>query len=232
MYLYFLINIASFSVPFLYSFQKKMNFIQYWKSVFLAILIVAIPFLIWDVWFTSIGVWGFNEKYLLGFTVFNLPFEEVLFFFCIPYASIFTHFALLHFFPNLGLPKKVVKRLTILLISGSIIVLFFNYNRLYTLINFSFFAMLLIYSLLCKSSILNAFFITFLVILIPFFIVNGLLTGSFIEEQVVWYNNAENLRIRIGTIPLEDIFYAFNMLYAAIILIKEFKLKFSKQHDK
>lgn len=232
MYLYFLINIASFSVPFLYSFQKKMNFIQYWKSVFLAILIVAIPFLIWDVWFTSIGVWGFNEKYLLGFTVFNLPFEEVLFFFCIPYASIFTHFALLHFFPNLGLPKKVVKRLTILLISGSIIVIFFNYNRLYTLINFSFFAMLLIYSLLCKSSILNTFFITFCVILIPFFIVNGLLTGSFIEEQVVWYNNAENLGIRLGTIPLEDIFYAFNMLYAAIILIEEFKLKFSKQHDK
>jgi len=227
--LYFIINVASFSIPFLYSFQKKMRFIQYWKPVFLAILIVAISFLIWDVWFTNIGVWGFNDRYLLGPTIVNLPFEEVLFFFCIPYASIFTHYALLHFFPNLALSKKITKLITIVLLVSAIIILFFNYDKWYTLINFSVFAALLIYALATKDTILKSFFITFLVVLIPFFIVNGLLTGSFIEEQVVWYNNAENLGIRLATIPVEDTFYAFNMLYAAIVLIEIFKPKFKKK---
>jgi len=206
-----------------------MRFIQYWKPVFLAILIVAISFLIWDVWFTNIGVWGFNDRYLLGPTIVNLPFEEVLFFFCIPYASIFTHYALLHFFPNLALSKKITKLITIVLLVSAIIILFFNYDKWYTLINFSVFAALLIYALATKDTILKSFFITFLVVLIPFFIVNGLLTGSFIEEQVVWYNNAENLGIRLATIPVEDTFYAFNMLYAAIVLIEIFKPKFKKK---
>jgi lycopene cyclase domain-containing protein len=64
--------------------------------------------------------------------------------------------------------------------------------------------------------------------LIPFFIVNGILTGSFIEGEVVWYNNNENLGIRILTIPIEDIVYAFNMLYSSLILIAYFKVKFKK----
>jgi lycopene cyclase domain-containing protein len=227
--LYFIINVASLSIPFLYSFEKKMRFIQYWKSVFLAILIVAIPFLIWDVWFTNMGVWGFNPAYLLGPKIVNLPFEEVLFFFFIPYASIFTHYALLHFFPNLALPKKLTKVITIALLVAAIVIVFFNYDKWYTLVNFSVFAALLIYALVSKDTVLKSFYLTFLVVLIPFFIVNGLLTGSFIEDQVVWYNNAENLGIRMGTVPVEDAFYAFSMLYGATVLIEKFKPIFNKK---
>jgi len=227
--LYFIINVASFSIPFLYSFEKKMRFIQYWKSVFLAISIVAIPFLIWDVWFTSMGVWGFNPAYLLGPTIVNLPFEEVLFFFFIPYASIFTHYALLYFFPNLELSKNVTKGLTISFLIFAIIIVILNYEKWYTSINFSVFAALLIYALITKDTILKSFYITFLVVLIPFFIVNGLLTGSFIEDQVVWYNNAEILGIRLGTVPVEDAFYAFSMLYGATVLIEKFKPIFNKK---
>ena len=227
--LYLIINVASFSIPFLYSFERRMNYIQYWKAVFLAILIVAIPFLIWDVWFTNIGVWGFNTAYLLGPTIANLPFEEVLFFFFIPYASIFTHYALLYFFPKLVLPKKVTKGMTIFLLLIAILIVIFNYDKWYTFVNFSVFSLLLLYALEVKDTNINSFYITFLVVLIPFFIVNGLLTGSFIEEQVVWYNNAENLGIRLGTVPIEDAFYAFSMLYAAIILIEKFKPFFKKK---
>ena len=224
-YLYLLINIASFSVPFIYSFEKKMRFIQYWKVVFLSILIVAVPFLIWDVIFTLNGVWGFNSKYYLGITIFKLPLEEILFFICIPYASIFTHYAFEYFFKNLKFSNKATKTISLFLLITAIVVLLYGFPKAYTTVNFSLFVFLMCYSLLSKNNVLNRFYITFLVVLFPFFIVNGLLTGSFIAEEVVWYNNAENLGLRIGTIPIEDVFYAFNMLYPALILIEKFKTK-------
>jgi lycopene cyclase domain-containing protein len=188
---------------------------------------VAIPFLIWDVIFTEQGVWGFNEKYLVGYYIYGLPIEEILFFFCIPYASIFTHYALLYFFPKLKLSNYATKTLIISLLIASVLVLIYEFPKKYTTYNFLLFIALLLYSLVVNSKQLSQFFITFLIILIPFFIVNGLLTGSFIDEQIVWYDNQENLGIRLFTIPVEDVFYAFNMLYPAIILIEKFNLKFN-----
>ena len=225
MSLYLILNIASLSIPLLYSFEKKMRFIQWWKEVFLSISIVAAFFIIWDIIFTNQGVWGFNPTYLIGFNILNLPLEEWLFFICIPYASIFIHYAFQYFLPNKKLSKPTTKIITIALIILLIITLVFNYDKAYTFYNYLLLSLILSYSLFNDNKQLSIFYITFMIILIPFFIVNGILTGSFIEGQVVWYNNAENLGIRIATIPIEDIGYAFNMLFMSILLIEMFKNK-------
>tara|TARA_B110000908_G_C10235551_1_gene443105 strand:+ start:1202 stop:1894 length:693 start_codon:yes stop_codon:yes gene_type:complete len=225
MSLYLILNIASLSIPLLYSFEKKMRFIQWWKEVFLSISIVAAFFIIWDIIFTNQGVWGFNPTYLIGFDILNLPLEEWLFFICIPYASIFIHYAFQYFLPNKKLSKPTTKIITIALIILLIITLVFNYDKAYTFYNYLLLSLILSYSLFTDNKQLSIFYITFMIILIPFFIVNGILTGSFIEGQVVWYNNAENLGIRIATIPIEDIGYAFNMLFMSILLIEMFKNK-------
>jgi lycopene cyclase domain-containing protein len=70
---------------------------------------------------------------------------------------------------------------------------------------------------------LSRFYIAFLIILVPFFIVNGILTGTGLEEPVVWYNDDENLGIRLLTIPIEDIGYAFTMIFGNVFLIEKFK---------
>ena len=58
---------------------------------------------------------------------------------------------------------------------------------------------------------MNQFMFTYIVALIPFIIVNGVLTGSITPEPIVWYNNEENFGIRFLTIPIEDFMYYFLM---------------------
>jgi lycopene cyclase domain-containing protein len=85
----------------------------------------------------------------------------------------------------------------------------------------------LLIGLIYNKALLQHFYITFLVILIPFLIVNGILTGSItgIESPVVWYNNSENLGIRIHTIPIEDVAYCFSLLFGNLMIFENLKNK-------
>jgi len=224
-FLYLLINLCSVVIPLGYSFEKKMRFIQWWKPTTAAIALVAFPFLIWDVVFTSFGVWGFNPTYHMGITLWGLPLEELLFFFCIPYACLFTHYAVCYFWKNLFLTRNVNNAVSVILFFVSILVVFIHNNKLYTMVNFSLFALCMLYARFYDQKVAPRFFITWLVILLPFLLVNGLLTGSFIEGEVVWYNPEHMMGIRVFTIPLEDFFYTFNLLYPSLILFEKAQQK-------
>lgn len=225
-YLYLILTLGSLSVPLLYSFvEKKFHFIKYFEIAFVSIIAVAIPFLIWDAFFTKYGVWGFNSDYHLSIEILKMPIEEWLFFFCIPYACLFTHEVLKYLFPRFKLTKSVTIIISFLLILLIGMLLLFNFGKLYTTINFIFFLFLLSYGLKNHLQTLQEYYPSFLVVLIPFLIVNGILTGSFIEEPVVWYNNNENIGFRIFTIPFEDVFYAFNLLFSIQLIFNSLKIK-------
>jgi len=196
-----------------------MKYIKRGKAVFSAISITAIFFIIWDIVFTKIGVWSFNPRYHSGIEFFELPIEEWLFFVCIPYSSIFIHFAFHYFYPKVSLSDKIVRKIYFLLMIVLLPTIAFHYDKWYTVVNYSFLVLVLTYTVFKGPNVLNTFFITFLIILVPFALVNGILTGSFIDEPVVSYNNAENLGIRLGTIPIEDIGYAFTMILMSLVLI-------------
>ncbi len=200
-----------------------MRFIEQWKAVWLSLSITAAIFIVWDIIFTRIGVWGFNPAYYLPILILSLPIEEWLFFLLIPYASLFIHYSMNYFFPKLLLNEKFTKGLTISLITTLTLVVIFNYDKAYTGVNYSLLIAILTIGLFKHLSTLRRFYISFVLILIPFFLVNGVLTGSFIEDQVVWYNNEENLGIRLFTIPIEDIGYAFNLMFINLILIAFFR---------
>jgi lycopene cyclase domain-containing protein len=106
-----------------------------------------------------------------------------------------------------------------------IITLWYNYHRWYTLVCFVYGIILLGIVYNKNPKIIGRFLPSFCIILIPFFIVNGVLTGSFIENEVVWYNNAENLNIRMFTIPVEDTIYALSMLLTVFVLLEHFEAK-------
>ena len=80
-----------FFFPLALSFDKKVAFYKKWEAVLVAMILVGIPFLIHDYFFTEHGIWGFEPEYLSGIYIVNLPLEEVLFFLVVPYACVFCH---------------------------------------------------------------------------------------------------------------------------------------------
>jgi lycopene cyclase domain-containing protein len=226
-HLYLLLNLASLSIPFLFSFHPKLRFYKLWKYFFPATFIMMAFFIPWDINFTQNGIWGFNEKYLSGIKLGNLPLEEWLFFICIPYACIFTIYAFKNMLPKFSISEKTTQIVYFLLQTILIATLLYFYDRLYTAVNFGYAIVLLALVYNYKRETLQVFFPIFLILLVPFFIVNGFLTGSWIHEEVVWYNNAENLGIRIGSVPIEDSIYALTMLLTIYILMEKFKDKYS-----
>ncbi len=224
-HLYLLLDIVSLSVPLIFSFHPKLKFYKLWKYFFPATIIMMAFFIPWDIIFTQNGFWGFNEKYLLGIRLANLPLEEWLFFFCIPYACLFTIYALKNLLPKFSFSNKTTAIVYYSLQTVLIVILLYFYDRWYTAVNFGYAIILMAFVFNYNREILNVFFPVFLLLLGPFFIVNGFLTGSWIHEEVVWYNNAENLGIRIGTVPIEDSIYALSMILTVFILMEKFKQK-------
>ncbi|WP_417856146.1 lycopene cyclase domain-containing protein [Xanthomarina gelatinilytica] len=220
-YTYLLVNLACISVPFIASFYPKHAFYKDWKPFFKANLFVTLIFVIWDSIFTGMGIWGFNETYLTGISIGNLPLEEVLFFICIPYACVFSYFAFLYFFKTNFLQKSQ-SVLTYVFITILLTIAILYYSKLYTFVTFfvtSFYLMYLIY----KKTDLSLHYLSYLFVL-PFFILsNGVLTGSFLVEPIVWYNDAENLGIRLFNIPIEDSVYGLLLIFMNIELYRYFK---------
>ena len=67
------------------------------------------------------------------------------------------------------------------------------------------------------------FYLSYLIILIPFTLVNGVLTGYMTPDPIVWYNDAENLGIRFLTIPIEDYLYYFLMYGINYVVYEQMK---------
>jgi lycopene cyclase domain-containing protein len=200
------------------SFDKKLRFYTQWKELFIAILVVAVFYILADIYMTKNGVWGFNPRYHSTLVLYKLPIEEWLFFIVIPYASIFLHEAFILYFPFIKLSKSRTKYITFILIFFLGIVFILNYQKAYTAYISGITVLSLIFSIFDKSEIISRFYITFLLILIPFIAVNAILTGSLIENEVVWYNNSENLGLRFLTIPIEDFAYAFSLIMFNLLL--------------
>jgi lycopene cyclase domain-containing protein len=91
-----------------------------------------------------------------------------------------------------------------------------NLDKIYTAASFGLFALLMLFQMLFQWKYARRFY-QFYSYLHSFLFVNSALTGSYSENPVVFYNDAENLGIRVGTMPLEDSFYCFSMLYGSVL---------------
>jgi lycopene cyclase domain-containing protein len=209
MSLYAWVILLSFAGPFALSFDKKVSFYKEWSFVFIATLIVALPFLIWDELFTQWGVWGFNADYLLKIYIGRLPLEEVLFFIVIPYNFIFLLKVVQAYFPNRNKKRIAPVFAFIFTATSGLWMLLYGANY-YTFLAAFLSAALTI--LLRNRKWYQDFMWTYLLCLIPFFIVNGILTGAFTDAPIVWYSEKHIIGWRMISIPFEDLYYNYALL--------------------
>lgn len=219
---YSFLLILTIFYPLLYSFNYKFKFYKNWANLFIGIFFMSFIFISWDIYFTKMKIWSFNDKFTLGYKFFNLPIEEWLFFLIIPYSCVFIYESV-KFFINTQFSKKIIFFTTIILILILSILLIIFRDKLYTKFCFFITIFSLAITISLKREILSNFYISYLFSLIPFIIINGFLTGSFTREPIVSYNSDELIGIRFLNIPFEDFFYSMSMLII-VILVYEIKL--------
>lgn len=183
-------------------------------------MLVFIP---WDVAFTEYGIWGFNQDYLCGWEWLGLPIEEWLFFVVVPYAMVFIYECLLAYFPSFRWSNvnSVFIVLSVLLIILGLVF----YDKWYTFVNFLGAGILLSVVSLLPIANKSFWLLAYGVGWLPFFVVNGILTGTGIDHPVVWYNDQENLSFRLGTIPVEDLIYLLFFFFLVLVVYEKQRSK-------
>jgi lycopene cyclase domain-containing protein len=224
---YLALDLFTLSFPLIRSFEPRILYWRKWRGLFTGIGVMAVVFLIWDAIFTANGVWGFTPRYLTGPHIARLPLEEVLFFLVVPYSCTFIY-EVMRYFVRRDVLGRIARPFCMALIVVLVVVGIWHIGRIYTAITFLCAAgLLFLHVFVLKSPYLGRFLLGYAVVLVPFVLVNGILTGTLLEEPVVWYNNTENLGIRVGTIPLEDSMY---LLFFLLLTITFYELPLKRAH--
>jgi lycopene cyclase domain-containing protein len=226
-FVYLLLNLGSISFPLVRSFEPRVHYVGYWRHLFPAMLLTGSFFIAMDIWFTAKGIWAFNPEFLVGITIVNLPIEEWMFFIAIPFASIFIYACVAYFYKE-NIWRNLSYPVGLSLAAFLLVVAIWNYDKMYTFWKLGLTGLaILIHLFMYKDRIFGRFLVSWLFIMIPFFLVNGVLTYL----PVVTYNDAENLGIRYAditgiaflNIPIEDTFYGFLLMIMNVTIMEYLK---------
>ena len=201
--------------------ERFYFFKKWWKSI----LAGSFFFILWDFIFSKLGIWGFNEQYITGDNILGFPVEEICWFPVIGMCSLFVHELISRFEINAITWGKGSLLTIFVLMAGFYLA---NYEKMYSGVSA---AVVMIALFACyRSGILaeiGKFSRSFLVILIPMILFDGLLTGMFTKQALVIYNVEEFSGLRIVSIPIEDFIFGYGFL-AIIILLQNWFVNISK----
>ncbi|HUH52097.1 MAG TPA: lycopene cyclase domain-containing protein [Flavobacterium sp.] len=221
-YTYLIINLLTVIICFIYSFDKRIQFHKHFPAFLKAGVLVAIPFIAWDVWFTAHGVWWFNTEYTTGLILMGLPIEEWMFFIFIPFSCVFTYFCFDKFF-NLDWTKSFNNIIVFVTIIVSMVVALLHYDKIYTFVTAIVTVATMIYlHFIARVDWIGKASLVFTVLMLGFFPVNGVLTGTGLEAPIVNYTPGRFLGIRLLTIPIEDAVYGYTQFILNIYFFKLF----------
>ena len=242
-YAYLLVDLFCLSGPFFLSFHKSVAFYKNFKPLAAGILLMSAVYLPWDILFTHWGIWNFNPKFTMQSRWFLLPIEEWLFFVAVPFACVFT-FECVRYFKKTAPSKRFtqITSFSVLAIS-TVLCVFAAFEELwYTFSATLLCSAMLLFHIQRRSEFLGYFLFAWFILLIPFYMSNGILTGLHfyeydlvntsqveITEAIVRYNNQFNLGIRIWSVPIEDFFYGLAMILLVLTPYEYFREKWKSR---
>lgn len=144
------------------------------------------------------------------------------FFICIPFSCVFTYYCLDKFFQWDWLSgfNNLIVFVTIIVCS---LVALLHHDKVYTLVTAVSTILALIYlHFVARVDWIGKASFVFLILMLGFLPVNGILTGTGIPSPVVNYNPAGFLGIRILTIPMEDAVYGYTQFLLVLYFFKLF----------
>ncbi|HRI00641.1 MAG TPA: lycopene cyclase domain-containing protein [Saprospiraceae bacterium] len=229
-YLYIIHHIIVFIPVFIFAgildvFAYQYHFIKDWL---LSVITAAFCFIIWDYAFTEVGIWGFNPKYVSGFSIGGFPIEEIIWFLVVPYASLYIFHLVDRFGSNLR--EKRSSNLLIVVVIVVLTLFYFKFDdKLYSCFTSGVGIALCCLAMIRKTSKHEVLIVSFPIIIIPMILVDGLLTGMFTSQPLVAYNPQEFSQIRLISIPVEDFIFGWDYLLS-IILIKDIVSNSKSEH--
>ena len=201
---YLIFNIIVLTGPLFFGAMKPFYFMDRVKYTILPIIIPAILFLIWDSTVTY-SHWFFNEKYILGITIFNLPIEEILFFIIRrTEEKVLVWINKIRPFIYLTIPIGIF---------------FFISGKHYTGLALSFLGIAVLLDQLLNTNLMleKRFYLYLSLVLLFTLIFNGYLTW----RPVVTYGVDYQLDFRIITIPVEDFVYGTALIFMNTAIYKK-----------
>lgn len=227
-YTYSSILFLTVIICFIASYDRRIRFNRYFGAFIKAAILVAIPFILWDIWFTAKGVWWFNTDYTLGLVIAGLPLEEWLFFIFIPFSCVFTYFCFEKFF-KLGWLSVFNNLIVFVSVIVCSVIALLHYDKIYTLVTAVATIITLIYlHFIVRADWIGKASLVFTILMLGFFPVNGVLTGTGLETPIVNYNPGDFLGIRILTIPIEDAVYGYTQFLLVLYFLKYFNIRLMK----
>jgi lycopene cyclase domain-containing protein len=212
---YLAIDICTLLGPLLMAGERSVRFSAVLRLLVWTIPLVALPFLLWDHVFTELGVWSFNPQFTTGLHLGFLPIEEVLFFFTVPLACLYLYEIVRRHYlrrdSELQTPVRLAELTRLLgycLLFASLLVLTRKYTCAVCILG----GIALLHA--SRQKYLFIFSISYVLHLVPFLMINGLLTAL----PVVLYNPREMLNLRCGSIPVEDFLYSLVLFYGNVFL--------------
>ena len=218
-YTYILIDLGLLIFSGLLFSLKDLNFAKNSKFLILSVLINVFVFSVPTEFLTQLKVIVFNPPYLTGLTLWELPAEELLLYFLLPGAGLAVYSFLNARYPD-NTPEKYSLAVSNIMLGVCIAMLYFGHQKLYTVFTFALLMAFLVFiEYVGKIRFMYRFYRAYLVSLILFYLVYGVLTSV----PVLQYNSAETLNFNLFHIPFESHFYFMAMLLLSVYLFELFK---------
>jgi lycopene cyclase domain-containing protein len=179
------------------------------KPALKSILTVSSFFIVWD-YFVADNWWWFNEKYITGAKLANLPVEEVLFFITVPWSCLVIWVNLKKIIKGTIKKDLTFALLTVGLFAGIWAGLG---QKWYTMT-----VMLLFSATICFIRLKSVWFQKRSFILFTFivFILTAVFNGYLTARPVVLYNAGLITNFRLGTVPVEDFIYGILLVWMVV----------------